>query len=115
MNFWQQPRKPFVGLAFCAACGTIAADFCKVDPLPLLAPLGLIGAIALGWRRPLLVWILVAGAFFILHELNFHHAPGAELAQLLGSARRVVRASGIVIDEPAINPDRPARFTMRLD
>lgn len=95
-----RPRQPFIGLAVAAVVGIAAAD--RWPPGPWLLGLVLAVALALVVFRPRSVtcWLLVAAAFFAGHTLRFHGGAAAELARAFDAGPRVVRATGIVWNEP---------------
>ena len=107
------PRKPFAGLALCAAAGILCADRWPVNPYPLAAGL-LACAVLLVWK-PFLpgCYLFTAGAFFLFHTIDAH--PGRVHIVAPG----VVRLSGAVADEPeqtrGFHDSPGAKFLLRLD
>ncbi len=114
-----RPRQPLVGLALCAVLGIFAADQWPVEARWPLALMG-IGALAL-LIRPSTVgcWLFCGLAFFSLHTLRHHGHAARVLAREFAAGPRVVRATGIVSDEP----EKPAfwsrtvtaRFRLKLE
>ena len=109
------PRQPFVGLALSAAIGIVAADNW---PQPLRTTVLIVGAIALAaWfaRSALLVYALVAAAFFFVHCARTVDSPGLALAKTLGDAPRPVTVRGAVISEPKTSERGTASFLLQAE
>ena len=109
------PRQPFLGLALSAAIGIMVADNW---PQPLTTTVLIVGAIALAaWftRSALLVYALVAAAFFFVHCARTIDSPGLALAKTLGDAPRPVTVRGAVISEPKISERGTASFLLQAE
>jgi competence protein ComEC len=105
-----RPRQPLAALAVCAVLGIFAADRWSV---PFWWPVGAFAVAA----SVLLVrpstggcWLLCALAFFSLHTLLFQSSEGRILSERLISGPRVVRATGIVWNEP----EKPAVWSRNV-
>jgi len=113
------PRKPFAGLALCAAAGILCADFRPVNPFGLAAAM-LPCAIFL-LLRPRLAgcYAFTVAAFCLFHTINYRENPGRRLAEELGAGPEVVRAAGVVADEPEQRPGArgaiATSFRLRLE
>ena len=111
MKLWEpRPRQPLVGLAVFAVLGIVAADRWAVEPLWAV---GLVAASAVVafWRASTIgVWLFCALAFFSLHTVRHHGHAARELAREFAEGPRVVRATGIVWDEP----EKPAVWTRNV-
>lgn len=95
-----RPRQPFAGLAISAVLGILAADRWPGPFFPVAIVIVLVAALV--WWRPrtLGCWLLVFGAFFALHLIRFHSDPARKLAGQFSAGPRVIRATGIVWNEP---------------
>jgi len=95
-----QPRQPFIGLAFAAVLGVFAADHWPASPTLAL------GGTALGVLAVLLrpgaftSWLLCGLTFFELHTFRHFGSEARRLAEVFSAGPRVVRATGIVWNEP---------------
>lgn len=108
-------RQPFVGVAVAAIAGIICAEFV---PLEIGASLGAVcfaALLALVWRRSFFTYLLVAGAFYLLHSVQQTDAPGLKLAAKLGERPRPVTVTGAVVSEPKIGTGAFADFLLELD
>jgi len=95
-----RPRQPFIGLAFAALVGIVMADYWEL-PLRFLGAAVVVAAVLVWWRpRTAAGLALTALAFATLHTVRFHHDPARLVAGGLGDHPRVIRATGIVADEP---------------
>ena len=128
-----KPRQPFVGLALSAIGGIVAADWTAAHAGALLPwALGIaVGALLLAFwlarrdnARPCpeprfgasrttatATWLGVAALFFALHAFWQSAGPSRRLAVNIPAQGCVVRAIGVVNEEPA--PD--TRFRVRLE
>ncbi len=116
-----KPRQPLVGLAFCAVAGIVAADL-LISEAPLLWPWAAAASAILaatgGWRyrrdktaARLLLGLAAMAFFFFWHSRRQAESPGHGLAAQIPASGCVVRATGIVDEEPAPQ----ARFRLRLE
>ncbi|MEO8440307.1 MAG: ComEC/Rec2 family competence protein [Spartobacteria bacterium] len=85
---------PMMGVCFATAAGAL---------LSLLRPAN--------WQSPL----LVAAAFFALHQDQTTDTPGLELKARLGDRPRPVSLQGRVASEPKTSPNDYTTFLLRLD
>jgi len=113
-----KPQQPLVPLALCAIGGIVAADQTAPEMAarlwPWAAALAVLGFAGMGWwrlRKPFVVWCATAALFFTWHAGLLSCGPGAALAAYVPAQGCVVRAVGVVVEEPAPN----ARFQMRLE
>jgi competence protein ComEC len=111
MKLWEpRPRQPLVGLAVFAVLGIVAADRWAVEPLWAVGLVAASAAVAF-WRASTIgVWLFCALAFFSLHTVRHHGHAARELAREFAEGPRVVRATGIVWDEP----EKPAVWTRNV-
>jgi ComEC/Rec2-related protein len=111
------PRQPFVGLALAAGIGIVIADY---FPAPRSAFLWLlIGVILLAvflFVRPgaRSTYAFVALAFFVLHTVQTRDTTGLRLAAELGTAPRVINATGSVVTEPKTGASGFSTFLLKL-
>ncbi len=107
-------RQPFVGLAFAAGIGIIAADFFPTVSLPVLAvaATGVIAALLFPFT-PLVFAAVVAG-FFCLHSTRISHTPAQALADAAGAETRPINVVGTVATEPKIESNGVAVFLLQL-
>ena len=119
MNELRHPfagRNPLFGAALVALCGIVAAEFLGGSLVLTLATLVLLLIVFLLTRRLIFAWLILAAAFYALHLFNLRPPSALALAARLGSNPTLVRASGLVIDEPRNRePSRFYRFTLQLD
>jgi competence protein ComEC len=109
------PRQPFIGLALAASAGILLADSSpRLDAVVAMA-VAICGAIAFLLRSSFVVYLLVGGAFFLLHSLRVIDSPGIRLARELGHEPRPVTAVGSVVSEPRISTRGFSSFLLRLD
>ncbi len=95
-----QPRKPCLGILFCAAGGILLSElFPCCLPFAAFAVLCFAAAVFLG-RRILPFCLLVVTIFFIRHDLDWRHAPGRLPIDLLSDGISLVHATGIVTSDP---------------
>ena len=113
MSVW--PRQPFIGLAIAASVGILVADFSPNSTLLSFVALAVCATGALLFRNSFVVYLLVAGAFFLLHSLRITDSPGLRLARQLGNESQPVTAVGVVISEPKISARGFSSFLLRLD
>jgi competence protein ComEC len=108
-------RQPLTGTALSAICGILLAEFFEL-PIALLG-----GAIALAavvsLARPMtwLTHLLVAAAFFALHQTQLHDASGRELSARLGERARAVSVTGTAVSEARVSPNDFSTFLLQLD
>ncbi len=110
-NVW--PRQPFVGLGLAAVTGILLAE---LSPHPLLA-LGILPlAAAAAWRvrRPVVIHVFAALAFFALHSLRQTESPGLRLARTIGFAPQAAAVRGLITSEPQMSERGMASFHLRL-
>jgi hypothetical protein len=114
-----QPRQPFVGLAFAAIFGIVAADRWQV-PLPwAFGGTALLLLVVLCRPATFTCWLFCAALFFELHTVRHWNSDARWLAGILAPGPRVVHATGIVWSEP----EKPAtwsgnvtgRFVLKLE
>ena len=98
-----------------ASGGILAADFAPSAAPGVFLALAVAAAIALILRNSFLVYLIVAGAFFLLHSLRITDSPGVRLARQLGAEPRPVTAVGSVVSEPKVSPRGMSSFLLRLD
>src|SRR5712691_4069579 len=108
-------RQPLTGTAISAICGILLAEFFKL-------PLGLLGgaiafAAVVSLARPMtwLTHLLIATAFFALHQTQMHDTPGRQLSARLGERARAVSVTGTVASEAKISPNDFTTFLLQLD
>ena len=114
MNAAVSRRQPLTGTAISALCGILLAEFFEV-PTALLWPAIVLAAIV-GLTRPTagLIHLLVAAAYFALHLVQLHDAPGRKLSARLGERARGVSVTGIVVSQPKAAPNEFTTFLLRL-
>lgn len=113
MSVW--PRQPFIGLAIAASVGILVADFSPSSTPLLFVALASCATGALLFRNSFVVYLLVAGAFFLLHGLRITDSSGLRLARQLGNEPQPVTAVGAVVSEPKISARGYSFFLLRLD
>ncbi len=114
MSFVVPRRQPLTGLALAGAAGILLAEAVRLPFTGLCFGL-LLGAIASLYRsRTWLIQLLVAGAFFALHQWQLTAAPGWQLAQQLGDRPRPVTVLGTVASEPQVSPNDFITFFLKL-
>src|SRR6266516_3133550 len=91
------PRQPFVGLVATA----IIIVLCAVA--------------LLCWPRLIATYVTVGAGFILLHSLRTSNTDGQQLAAELGNRPRIVTATGFVISEPKIGPNKFATFLLKLE
>ncbi len=101
MSFWTpRPRQPFIGLAVAAVLGVCAADRWPTPPV-LAFGFAALGVLALLLRpAPITCWLLCGLTFFEIHTVRHYGSDAWLFAKVLAPGARVVRASGIVWNEP---------------
>jgi len=114
MNAVVSRRQPLTGIAIPALCGILLAEFFEL-PIALLWPVIALAAIV-GCARPTagLTHLLVAAAFFTLHLVQLHDAPGRKLSARLGERARAVSVTGIVVSQPKVAPNDFTTFLLQL-
>ena len=113
MSAW--PRQPFIGLAIAASVGILLADSWPRPDAVVIVAVAICAAVALLSRASPAVYLLVAGAFFLLHGLRINDSPGIRLARELGNEPRPVTVVGFVVSEPKISARGLSSFLFRLD
>lgn len=109
------PRQPFIGLAIAASVGILLADSWPRPDAVVIVAVAICAAVALLSRASPAVYLLVAGAFFLLHGLRINDSPGIRLARELGNEPRPVTVVGFVVSEPKISARGLSSFLFRLD
>ncbi|HYJ05003.1 MAG TPA: ComEC/Rec2 family competence protein [Chthoniobacterales bacterium] len=109
------PRQPFIGLAIAASVGILVADWQPGSTPSGLIAFAICAGVAFLLRNSTAVYVLVAGAFFLLHSMRITDAPGVRLARQLDSEPRPVTAVGSVVSEPKISARGLSSFLLRLD
>lgn len=109
------PRQPFIGLAIAASVGILLADSSPLAGSVAVAVVATCAAVALFSRNSIAVYLLVAGAFFVLHGLRITDSPGIRLAREFGSEPGPLTAVGSVVSEPKISARGWSSFLLRLD
>ena len=109
------PRQPFIGLAIAASMGIVVADSAPNSGPAVVAALAICALAALISRKSLVVYLVVAGAFFLLHSSRITGSPGVRLVGLLGSEPRPVTAVGSVVSEPKMSARGFSSFLLQLD
>ena len=114
MNAAVPRRQPLTGTAISALCGILLAEFFEL-PSALLWPAIAFAAIV-GLARPTagLIHLLVAAAFFALHLVQLHDAPGKKLSAHLGERARAVSVTGTVVSQPKVAPNDFTTFLLQL-
>ena len=115
MNIAVPRRQPLTGTAISALCGILLAESFEL-PIALVGPAIALAAIV-SLVRPMtwLTHFLVAAAFFALHLLQLHDAPGKEMSARLGERARAVSVTGTVVSEPKVSPNDFTTFLLQLD
>ncbi|MCA1657699.1 MAG: ComEC/Rec2 family competence protein [Verrucomicrobiaceae bacterium] len=109
------PRQPFVGLAIAASIGIVLADLAPSSAPGVLVALVICAMIALISRNSFAVYVLAAGAFFLLHSVRTTDSAGVRLVRQLGSEAQPVTVVGTVVSEPRISAKGLASFLLRLE
>jgi competence protein ComEC len=109
------PRQPFLGLALSASIGILFADLAPNNSILLAIVLASIAVVGLLMRNSLVVYVLVAAAFFSLHSLRTSDSPWLRLARELGDEPRPVTVRGAVISEPKFSERGSASFLFQAD
>ncbi len=119
MNELRNPfagRNPLFGAALIAIASITAAEFFGGN---LAWPLGALGFLLIAFlrtRRLVFAWLVLAASFYALHLFNLRPPSALALASRLGSNPTLVRATGLIIDEPRNRePSRFYRFTLQLE
>ncbi len=100
-----------------AALGIVAADYIAVPESQwLVCAIGfvLIAFILLWQPTAMLTYVLVACAFFLIHNFRTRDTAGLRLAADLTERPRVVTAIGVVTSEPKIASNEFATFLFQL-
>lgn len=109
------PRQPFIGLAIAASAGILVADPAPSSTPGIFVALAICAVVALILGNSFVVYLLVAGAFFLLHSMQITDSAGVRLARELGSEPRPATAVGSVVSEPKISARGLSSFLFRLD
>ncbi len=94
-----RPRKPLLGIGLAAVAGILLSEWWPVELRWAVGAALFLALAALIFPSAWLCCAFSAAAFFALHEVRHHHAPGSALAAFLQSPRTAF-ASGIVWSEP---------------
>jgi len=117
-----RPRQPFVGFALCAVAGIFASDLLAAHARLLWRPSGMLALVAFAvagrMRRSgrqatvrILALLALVALFFAWHAYRLGAGPGRRLADRISAPGCVIRAIGVVNEEPI--PD--SRFRLRLE
>ena len=112
------PRQPFVGLAIAAAVGIILADYFPVAISHWLFAGILFVACASAvfvWAKLGSTYLVVAAAFFLIHNFRTADTAGSKLAERLSERPRTLRATGFVSSEPKFAANGFATFLFSLE
>ncbi len=119
MNELRHPfagRNPLFGAAVVAIASIIAAEYLGGTLTASCAVLGLLFVAFLATRRLVFAWLVLAAAFYALHLFNLRPPSALALAARLGPNPTLVRATGLIVDEPRTREStRFYRFTLQLD
>lgn len=77
--------------------------------------LAIFAVFALIFRRSFAVYLLVAGAFYLMHSVRTTESAGVRLARQLGGEPEPVTVWGSVVSEPKVSARGFASFLLRLD
>jgi ComEC/Rec2-related protein len=95
-----QPRKPCLGILFCAVPGILLSEAFPCS-LPVAAFAVLCFALATFLSRRLLPFaLLVLTTFFIRHDLDWRRSPGRLPIDLLTQGVSLLHATGVVTSDP---------------
>ncbi len=109
-------RNPLFGAAIIAIAGIFAAEYLGGALVAACTVLGLLFIAFLTTHRLVLAWLVLAAAFYALHLFNLRPPSALALAARLGPNPTLVRATGLIVDEPRNRePSRFYRFTLQLD
>jgi len=111
------PRQPFVGLAIAAALGIIFADYFPIAVSHWLFAgilFVLCACVVFVWARSASTYLVVAAAFFLIHNYRTADTPGLKLVEELSERPRTLRATGFVSSEPKVAPNGFATFLFSL-
>jgi ComEC/Rec2-related protein len=109
------PRQPFLGLAIATSTGILLGDFAPRTSPVFLGLLATLTAIAWFSRKSLFVYLLVAGAFYLLHSDRLTNSAGIRLARELGTQPQPLTIVGSVVSEPKMSARGLASFLFRVD
>ena len=109
-------RNPLFGAAVIALTSIAAAEFLGGALWIPLALVVLGFATFLVTRRRVFAWLVLAAAFYALHLFQLRPPSALALASRLSTNSTLVRATGLVIDEPRTREEsRFYRFTLQLE
>jgi competence protein ComEC len=115
MNLAVPRRQPLTGTAISALCGILLAEYFELS-LALVGPaIALAAIVSLVRPTTWLTHLLVAAAYFALHLVQLHDAPGMELSARLGGRARAVSVTGTVVSETKVSPNDFTTFLLQLD
>lgn len=109
------PRQPFIGLAIATSIGILVADLAPNTGPLLLGLLALWTALAWFSRKSIFVYVLVTGAFYLIHSDRLTNSAGIRLAQELGTQPQPLTVVGSVVSEPRISQRGLASFLFRVE
>ncbi len=119
MNELRNPfagRNPLFGAAVIALSSIAAAELLGGPILFPLAFLALALTAFLTTRRLVFAWLVLATTFYALHLFQLRPPSALALASRLSKSPTLVRATGLVIDEPRTREEsRFYRFTLQLE
>lgn len=109
-------RNPLFGAAVIALGSIAVADFLGG---PLWIPLAFVGlgfAAFVATRDRAFAWLVLAATFYALHLFQLRPPSALALASRLSADPMLVRATGLIIDEPRTREEsRFYRFTLQLE
>ena len=93
----------------------LLAEFFELPTTLLWLAIALAAIVNLARPTTWLTHLLVAAAFFALHLVQLHDAPGKKLSARLGERARTVSVTGTVVSEPRFSPNDFTTFLLQLD
>jgi competence protein ComEC len=115
MNATVSRRQPLTGTAISALCGILLAEFFELPTALLWPAIALAAIVSLARPMTWLTHLLVAAAFFALHLVQLHDAPGKKLSARLGERARAVSVTGTAVSVPTVSPNDFTTFLLQLD
>ena len=119
MNELRNPfagRNPLFGAAVIALGSIAAAEFLGGPTLVPLVALAIAVLAFLATRRLVFTWCILAATFYALHLFSLRPPSALALASRLTANPTLVRATGLIIDEPRTREEsRFYRFTIELE
>src|SRR5262245_55561704 len=101
MSFWPlRPRQPFIGLAVAAVLGIMAADYWETPVVWAFALTALGVLLVLLRPSAVICWLLCGFVFIEIHTIRHYGSEARQSARFLDAGPRVVKATGIVWNEP---------------